>query len=169
MLWKLIIMKQQRLYCQKTSIRHHCSFNRLAWNQTIRQKSRYPVSVLPGLPSNFVFEIISWQTKRLNNPCLRGLVGYTSNFKSDFPHSCEFKSRSNCFISISMWNTAYATTYVLYNTLTATALTEKMNSSTIWKHVVLPSMGIGRQFIPMLRHRYDYRGMKNCMWHIYRY
>ena len=93
----------------------------------------------------------------------------TSDFKSDFPHSCEFKSRSNCFISISMWNTAYATTYVLYNTLTATALTEKMNSSTIWKHLVGPSMDIGRQFIPMLRHRYDYRGMKNCMWHIYRY
>ena len=58
---------------------------------------------------------------------------------------------------------------MLYNTLTATALTEKMNSSTIWKHVVLPSMGIERQFIPMLRHRYDYRGMKNCMWHIYSY
>ena len=53
------------------------------------------------------------------------LVGYRSDFKSDFPHSCEFKSRSNCIISISMWNTAYATTYVLYNTLTATALTEK--------------------------------------------
>ena len=28
-------------------------------------------------------------------------------------------------IGFSMWNTAYATTYVLYNTLSATALTEK--------------------------------------------
>ena len=68
---------------------------------------------------------LPWPKGRRKYPCLRGLVGYTSDFKSDFPHSCEFKSRSNCIISISMWNTAYATTYVLYNTLTATALTEK--------------------------------------------